>query len=95
VQLRKMAFTIKNSTTIILPEWYRILEELALKERIMPRDVSTRWNSTFDMLDFAIEYQRAIDAISGDRDMKLRKFEMGKDEWELAIQLQNVLRVCN
>jgi hypothetical protein len=95
VQLRKMAFAIKNSTTIILPEWYRILEELALKERIMPRDVSTRWNSTFDMLDFAIEYQRAIDAISGDRDMKLRKFEMGKDEWELAIQLRNVLRVCN
>jgi hypothetical protein len=80
-----MAFTIKNSTIIILPEWYKTLEELALKERIMPRDVSTRWNSTFDMLD--------IDAISGDRDMKLQRFEMGNGEWELAIQLRNMLKV--
>lgn len=60
---------------------------------MMPRDVTTRWNSTFDMINFAVEHREAIDSISGDRDMKLRKFEMGKDEWEIAVQLRNVLKV--
>ena len=34
----------------------------------MPRDVSTRWNSTYDMLDFAITYRAALDKLTGDRD---------------------------
>jgi len=60
-QLRKIAFSIINSTTILLPMWFQTLEKMKLKERKMPRDVSTRWNSTFDMLDFALEYRTAID----------------------------------
>jgi hypothetical protein len=54
VQLRALSNTIKNSTTIILPQWLAKLEELDLNVRMMPRDVITRWNSTFDMLDFAV-----------------------------------------
>ena len=42
----------------------------------MPRDVSTRWNSTFDMVDFTIDYQPAIDVITGNRDMKMRSLEL-------------------
>jgi hypothetical protein len=44
----------------------------------MPRDVATRWNSTFNMLKFALEYHEAIDNISGDRD--LRKYELSEEE---------------
>jgi len=51
-QLRKIAFAIKNSTTIILPQWFAVLRELEVAELMIPRDVTTRWNSTFDMLDF-------------------------------------------
>ncbi|KIM36076.1 hypothetical protein M413DRAFT_46004, partial [Hebeloma cylindrosporum] len=69
VLLRKTAFAIKNSTTLILPRWYTLLDELKLNERIMPRDVSTRWNSTYDMLKFALHYRVALDAIAGERDM--------------------------
>jgi hypothetical protein len=40
-QLRKTAFAIKNSSTIILPCWYEILKELELSAHMMPWDVST------------------------------------------------------
>lgn len=57
----------------------------------MPRDVATRWNSTYNMLVFALEYREAIDEISGDRDM--RKYELSEEEWELVQQLCDVLAV--
>lgn len=60
---------------------------------MMPRDVATRWNSTFDMLVFAVDYQDAIDEVSGDRALKLRQFEMSSAEWAIAVQLKNVLNV--
>jgi hypothetical protein len=53
-----------HSMTLILPEWKLTLAELKLLQRIMPRDVSMQWNSTFDMLLFAIEYQAVIDAMT-------------------------------
>lgn len=51
---------------------------------MMPRDVSTRWNSTYDMLVFALEYRSAIESICGDKLMGLRKYEMTEGEWEIV-----------
>lgn len=83
---------MKNSPTIVLPKWFATLEDLGLGHRMMPRDVSTRWNSTYDMLVFALKYRDALDVITGDREMKLRQFEMDDDEWGLAQQLCEVLK---
>ena len=47
-----------------------------LSVRIMPRDVSTRWNSTYKMLKFAYSYREAIDKITGERALKLREYEL-------------------
>jgi hypothetical protein len=37
-----MAFAIKNSSTLILPKWFFILEDLKLFSHIMPWDVMTQ-----------------------------------------------------
>ncbi|KIL56936.1 hypothetical protein M378DRAFT_47886, partial [Amanita muscaria Koide BX008] len=64
VKVRKLAYKIVNSSTILLPAWVSTLKELDLDVRRLPRDVSTRWNSTFDMLNVALEYRAGIDAIT-------------------------------
>ena len=98
-KLRKLAFAIKNSTTLLLPRWTQLLQDLAkeasdpLPIRMMPRDVATRWNSTYDMLVFALEYRVAIDSITGDRGM--RNYELSEEEWGLVQQLGDVLGVCH
>jgi len=91
-QLRALANAIKNSSTIILPQWLAKLEDLGLKVRMMPRDVSTRWNSTFDMLDFALDYRVPIDEITSNRDLNLRKYELQDNEWAVAKDLRDTLK---
>jgi len=59
----------------------------------MPRDVATRWNSTYDMLEFTNEYCAALNIMTADCDMNLRKFELGKKEWAMANELCEVLQV--
>ena len=59
----------------------------------MPCDVATQWNSTYNMLKFALEYQEAVDAIMADREAELRAYELSKAEWKIAQQLHNVLEV--
>jgi len=95
---------IKNLTTIVLPEWFSILEQHAetsraakkkpLSVRMIPHDVSTRWNSTFDMLEFALLYWELLDNLTGIRKMKLRPCELSEQEWMIAEQLASVLKVC-
>ncbi|EIM91973.1 uncharacterized protein STEHIDRAFT_43072, partial [Stereum hirsutum FP-91666 SS1] len=91
--IRKLAFAIIHSTTIILPVWYEILEKNEFPIRLMPRDVSTRWNSTFDMLEFAIKHRLLINEITEDRKMDLWKYELSEDEWVIAGQLRDQLKV--
>ncbi len=69
------------------------LEDLDLAIKIMPRDVSTRWNSTYDMLCFAIEYRKAIENLTSERKNDLRQFELTEDEWAIAEQLSDMLKV--
>lgn len=62
---------------------------------LMPRDVATRWNSTFNLLSYALDHRKAVDTVTQRRDLGLRKFELGEEEWELLDQLCAVLKVSS
>ena len=70
-----------------------MLEELELAIENMPRDVRTRWNSTHGMLAFTLEYRDAVNGLTSDRTMDLRRLELNDDEWEIVTQLCDVLKV--
>jgi hypothetical protein len=59
---------------------------------MMPRDVLTRWNSTFDMLQFALDYRVPIDEFTSNRELNLRKYELQDEEWAVAETLQDTLK---
>ena len=86
---------MKNLTTILLPAWDKMLSTHGLSAHIMPQDISTCWNSTFDMLEFAIWYHITIDAMTTVCEFNLWKYELVPDEWSIAMELCDVLRVSN
>jgi hypothetical protein len=67
-------------TTLVLPAWKRTCLTYKLPEQLILRYVSTRWNSTFDILLFAVKYRGAVDAITAEKSLKLRKFELDEQE---------------
>ncbi len=59
----------------------------------MPQDVPTRWNSTFKMLTFAVEYQEALITITSDIKYDLTANQLTKEEWKYASELSQALKV--
>jgi hypothetical protein len=45
------------------------------------------------MIEFAIQYRVAIDAMTADRKFDLRKYELVPAEWAIAIELRDILKV--
>jgi hypothetical protein len=92
-KLRNLSFAIIHSTTKALPAWKRCCRKLKKKALLIPRDVITRWNSTYDMLTFSLQYRESIDAITADKAMKLRKYELDDGDWAIVEDLTAVLKV--
>jgi hypothetical protein len=64
-----------------------------LASRIMPRDITTRWNYTYEMLTFAYSYREAYNQITSNQDMKMRKYELTRKDWKIVKDLADVLKV--
>ncbi|PBK66584.1 hypothetical protein ARMSODRAFT_849023, partial [Armillaria solidipes] len=60
VKIWKLCFKIIHSSTLLLPCWKVLLKSEEMPEKILPRDVLTRWNSTYDMLEMVLHYQVAV-----------------------------------
>jgi hypothetical protein len=93
LQVRQLSFAIIHSTTI-LPAWCQTCFELGLKEKLIPCDVVMEWNSTYDMMDFVLKYRHAIDQVTADKVLKLRKYKLDNDDWVIIEDLVAVLEVC-
>ncbi|EJF62534.1 hypothetical protein DICSQDRAFT_12056, partial [Dichomitus squalens LYAD-421 SS1] len=64
VKIRKISFKIVNSSTKLLPAWRAVVAEHKLPDRLLPRNVRTRWNSTYDMLSEALVFRKPIDKLT-------------------------------
>ncbi len=94
-QIHKLAYAIKNSSTLALPQWYHILEALSFEAWLIPQDVHTCWNVTYNMLDFAYQYKKAINKITDIQEMKLHAYKIELHKWEIVKQLRDLLKVSN
>jgi len=45
------------------------------------------------MLVFVVQYESAINDITGDKSMNLRKYKLDEAEWNIASQLHSTLKV--
>ena len=82
-----------NSSTLVFPAWRRLLEELEKPNCLMPCNITMRRNPTYDMLNFALEYRKAIDILIANRQNELRAYELNEWEWAIARQLSKILEV--
>ena len=53
-----------------------------------------RWNSTYDMMKFVLAYRVVIDKVTADKGLRLRKYELNNDDWDIINDLVGVLEVC-
>ncbi|KAJ7506382.1 hypothetical protein B0H11DRAFT_1640889, partial [Mycena galericulata] len=58
IKVRTVAKKTIHSTTKLLPAWKQLLLDLQMPHKILPHDVKTRWNSTYDMIVAALKYRR-------------------------------------
>lgn len=93
MQLRKIAIAIKKSPTGLGRKWAAVLTEFKLPYRKMPRDVATRWNSTYDMLVFAVDHSGPIQRLVVDINNKLTDLQLSEEEWGYAKELRDALKV--
>ena len=45
------------------------------------------------MMHFVLTYRKAIDQITADKGLKLRKYELDNDDWVVVEDLFNILKV--
>ncbi|KAF8580250.1 hypothetical protein K439DRAFT_1311569, partial [Ramaria rubella] len=77
-----------------LEAYKKALVDADLEHQELPRDVSTRWNSTAELLSVAIKVYKAINDITDKHANKVTKLRLSKKGWQIARDLLPVLQVC-
>lgn len=59
-------------------------------------DVVTRWNSTYYMLERALEFSEAIDALTSHPNVKIyRPYALSKEDWATVSSVCGWLKLCS
>lgn len=66
--------TFFSSSGLLIAAWKKVVSDCDLPAKILPRDVKTRWNSTYDMIITALQYRRAYREFTTDEPNGLQKF---------------------
>ncbi|KAJ3966428.1 hypothetical protein EV361DRAFT_809106, partial [Lentinula raphanica] len=90
---RKISYKIINSPTGLLPKWKEHIAKAELPDRILPRDVTTRWNSTHDMLNSFLQMKTAISDFVDRSSHSLTEYALTEEEWEVAEGLSAALLI--
>jgi hypothetical protein len=99
LQLRSLANKIVNSPTI-KEDLVSSCTEARIPVKLMIRDVSTRWNSTAELVQRALELKNALKILvvkadhNKPRGVCLACFTFSEGEWVLLKQLLPLLEVC-
>ncbi|KAJ7199162.1 hypothetical protein GGX14DRAFT_373319, partial [Mycena pura] len=90
--IRNIANKTINSPTRLLPKWEEAVTIASLPMRRIPRDVKTRWNSTYDMILFVLKYQRAYKVYTSDESSGLGHYVLSSLEWRVLEDLRDYFK---
>ncbi|KAJ3963862.1 hypothetical protein EV361DRAFT_812957, partial [Lentinula raphanica] len=89
---RNISFKIIHSSTGLLPKWRDHLVGSQFEGRTLPRDVATRWNSTYDMMATFLEMKDLVSGFLDPVSHKLTEFILNDNEWEAIRGLVSILK---
>lgn len=97
-QLRTLAVKIVNSPTL-RADLESCCRDVKIESKLMVRDVSTRWNSTSELVKRAIELKSALAILvvkaehNRARGVRLKRFQLLPQEWQLLSDISLLLDV--
>ena len=91
-----MAHKLHDNTT--LGEQFSVLAQASTSitndQTSLVCQVLTWWNSEKACIDSHIDLQPVVESMIGNTANKLSTFKLTEDQWKLAIELKDVLLVC-
>ncbi|KAE9403682.1 hypothetical protein BT96DRAFT_1079562, partial [Gymnopus androsaceus JB14] len=90
--IRNVSNETINSLIKVLPAWKKTVADFKLPSKQIPRDVRTRWNSTFDMINMAVQYGTPLNSFINDSNNGLTAFALSTTEWIILENLRDVLQ---
>ncbi|KAE9396505.1 hypothetical protein BT96DRAFT_780829, partial [Gymnopus androsaceus JB14] len=90
---RRISFKIINSPTLLLPRWHELTAGTAFENRILPHNIATQWNSTYDMLKSFSEMKDLANKFLDSTSNGLAAYILSNEEWEAVDGLIFVLKI--
>ncbi|KAK9236281.1 ribonuclease H-like domain-containing protein, partial [Lipomyces kononenkoae] len=86
-KIRRAAKSIANQPKS-REAWFKLLTKFGLNSKVIPYDVSTRWNSTYYMIKAAHEMKRPYERFAAET---MSSCSLNRDEWQVVGELQEIL----